>query len=67
MSLMSYVVENTLKYIQTMPKERRKLIGQFFTSAETAQFMAEMFSKPKKEFLSILDPGAILSHFFSSI
>jgi len=38
---------------------KRKAIGQFFTSAETAQYMAEMFEKPKKIELSILDPGAV--------
>jgi adenine-specific DNA-methyltransferase len=56
--LINNVVEATLKYLQTMPKEKRKAIGQFFTSTETAQYMATMFDKPKKKELSILDPGA---------
>lgn len=56
--LIDYVIEATLKYLHTMPKEKRKLIGQFFTSAETARYMATMFNKPRKNELRILDPGA---------
>ncbi len=56
--LIDNVLCATLKYLEGMPKEKRKLIGQFFTSVETAQFMAIMFEKPKKKELSILDPGA---------
>lgn len=42
-----------------MPKAMRKKYGQFFTSKETAMFMAELFdiSQNKSE-LKILDPGA---------
>lgn len=56
--LIDNVVNETLKYLESMPKERRKEIGQFFTSTETAQYMATMLEKPKKKALSILDPGA---------
>lgn len=56
--LIDYIIEATLKYLHTMPKEKRKLIGQFFTSAETARYMATMFNKPRKNELRILDPGA---------
>lgn len=42
-----------------MPKSCRKKYGQFFTSGETAVFMASMFDIPKaKESVSILDAGA---------
>lgn len=42
-----------------MPKSQRKKYGQFFTSKETAIFMASLFSIPiEKEELYILDPGA---------
>lgn len=57
-SLTSKVFEETLKYLEKMPKEKRKAIGQFFTSVETAHYMASMFVAPQKEDVSILDPGA---------
>ncbi len=57
-TLITNVAESTLKYLDGMPKEKRKVIGQFFTSTETAQYMASMFKKPNKSQLSILDPGA---------
>ena len=42
-----------------MPKKQRKAYGQFFTSKETARFMAGLFSMPaNKTEISILDPGA---------
>ena len=42
-----------------MPKAKRKKYGQFFTSKETAVFMAGLFSIPEdKPCLEILDPGA---------
>ena len=42
-----------------MPKQERKKYGQFFTSRETAEYMAGMFSDlDKKEEISILDAGA---------
>ena len=57
-TLLSSVFEKTIKYMEQMPKIRRKPYGQFFTSVETAQYMASMFSPPQKENLSILDPGS---------
>ena len=41
-----------------MPKFMRKKYGQFFTSPETAAFMADLFAIPLQESISILDPGA---------
>jgi len=41
-----------------MPKPIRKKYGQFFTSPETAVFMADLFAIPDKEVISVLDPGA---------
>lgn len=41
-----------------MPKSLRKKYGQFFTSPETAVFMASLFSIPSKKHISILDPGS---------
>lgn len=59
MSLIDYIAEQTTKYIENMPKTDRKKYGQFFTSKETAVFMASLFNIPhgKKELL-VLDPGA---------
>lgn len=57
-TLIDNVFNETLKYLKCMPKEKRKSIGQFFTSVETARYMASMFVAPKKETLSILDPGS---------
>ena len=57
-SLIDNVCEESLKYLEQMPKATRKAIGQFFTSPETAIYMASMFATPNKEKLSILDPGA---------
>ncbi len=55
--MLNYTLEQTDNYLQSMSKEKRKKIGQFFTSKETACFMASMISV-KKEHLKILDPGA---------
>lgn len=59
MSILDVTIKMTEKYIQSFPKEDRKKIGQFFTSKETAVFMAELFevSNDSTE-LSVLDPGA---------
>jgi len=57
-TLIESVFEETLKYLECMPKEKRKEIGQFFTSVETARFMASMFNAPQNETISVLDPGA---------
>ena len=59
MYLIDYIINQTSDYIERMPKERRKKNGQFFTSKETAVFMAGLFDVPKdKTCLFILDPGA---------
>lgn len=49
----------TQDIINSQPKENRKKIGQFFTSKETAVFMANMFDlKNVHDHVRILDPGA---------
>ena len=57
-SLIDNVFEETLKYLEGMPKTKRKEIGQFFTSVETARYMASMFECPCKSELTVLDAGA---------
>lgn len=55
--MLEYVIDKTKYYLDAMPKKTRKKIGQFFTSRETAIFMASLFDIPPKKHLSILDPG----------
>lgn len=58
MGLLDKIYEKTLDYLQTVPKEKRKKIGQFFTTPEIATFMVSMYSKPTKNSIRVLDPGA---------
>ncbi len=59
MSLIDFVATATSNYIEQMPKAQRKSYGQFFTSCETAQFMARLFDLDSiPSTVSILDPGA---------
>ncbi|HBW14518.1 MAG TPA: DNA methyltransferase [Proteiniclasticum sp.] len=52
------IYEITTTFLNSREKKERKQIGQFFTSIETAAFMASLFEIPSKDTLSILDPGA---------
>jgi adenine-specific DNA-methyltransferase len=56
--MLEIICKNTEDFIQKMPKSLRKQYGQFFTSIETARFMASLFSIPLKKEISILDAGA---------
>ncbi|MGN0466817.1 MAG: Eco57I restriction-modification methylase domain-containing protein [Lachnospiraceae bacterium] len=57
--MLEKVIEQTNKYIESMPREERKKYGQFFTSMETARFMAEMYNIPNHlNKVSVLDAGA---------
>ena len=59
MKMIDHVCAATVEYIDRMPKSKRKKYGQFFTSKETAVFMAGLFSIPEgRTSLIILDPGA---------
>lgn len=59
MNMIDYVIDATSKYVERMPKSLRKSYGQFFTSRETAVFMAELLEIPQNQrVISILDPGA---------
>lgn len=58
MSMIDHVFRVTNEYIAHMPKSMRKKYGQFFTSKETAVFMAGLFEIPNKTEISVLDPGA---------
>lgn len=57
--ILSEVVQNTNDFITNVPKSRRKKLGQFFTTASTAIFMANMFKIDfSKAHLELLDAGA---------
>ena len=57
--MLEYVAIKTSEYLNTVPKEDRKRKGQFFTSPETAVYMASLFSlKNMHDEVNILDPGA---------
>ena len=57
--MLDHVVEQTMEFLENMPKSKRKQKGQFFTSVETARFMADMFDLGNsKGCVSVLDPGA---------
>ena len=59
MSMVDFVMTATTEYIQRMPKNLRKKYGQFFTSKETAVFMAELVNISETiENISVLDPGS---------
>lgn len=59
MKLIDYVIELTNEYMESMSKDVRKKYGQFFTSKETALFMASLFDLPSScKSISILDPGS---------
>ncbi len=57
--MLDYIMERTNQYIDSMPKKERKKYGQFFTSKETARFMAALFTIPENiSQIHILDAGA---------
>lgn len=56
--MLFYITQTTMAYLESMPKKDRKKIGQFFTSKETAEYMASLFAIPDKECISVVDPGA---------
>ena len=47
--MLEKIIENTSEYIDSMPKMERKKYGQFFTSIETARYMAELFEIPEDQ------------------
>lgn len=57
--MLEQIVALTNQYIDAMPKKERKKYGQFFTSKETAMYMAGLFNiNVEKEEISVLDAGA---------
>ncbi|MGL5786875.1 MAG: Eco57I restriction-modification methylase domain-containing protein [Bacteroidales bacterium] len=56
--LLDYIINQTEIFLNSKTKSERKLIGQFFTSKETAIYMSSLFDVPDKTSLEILDPGS---------
>lgn len=57
--MLEKIIELTNLYIDSKPKKERKKYGQFFTSKETARFMANLYEIPTgKQCVTILDAGA---------
>ena len=57
--MLEKIIQSTNEYIESMPKKERKKSGQFFTSMETARFMAQLYDiEEKSGKVSILDAGA---------
>lgn len=57
--MLNHAMNKTTEYIELMPKDKRKTFGQFFTSMETAAFMASLYNIPEyKNEINILDAGA---------
>ena len=46
--MLEKIIELTNEYIESMPKKERKKYGQFFTSMETARFMAGLYKVDEK-------------------
>lgn len=57
--MLDRIIERTNKYIDSMPKKERKKYGQFFTSKDTARYMAGLYNiLANQAKVSILDTGA---------
>lgn len=57
--LLEKVIANTNDFLANVPKSQRKKMGQFFTPASIARYMARLFTMDlSKKSLNILDPGA---------
>lgn len=57
--MLDYVINTTADFLESMPKAVRKKKGQFFTSRETAEFMADLFDYSRLQgSITVLDPGA---------
>lgn len=57
--MLEKIYGKTIDYISSMPKQKRKKYGQFFTDINTARYMANLFSDVNDlETINVLDPGA---------
>ena len=57
--MLGQIIENTDSFIASVPKDKRKKYGQFFTNVTTAKFMASLFNFDlSKSDINVLDAGA---------
>ena len=57
--MLNEIIKQTQLFLSKISKDDRKKKGQFFTSKETAEYMASLFDLDKfSQAISILDPGA---------
>lgn len=57
--MLEKIIDLTNQYIDKMPKKERKKYGQFFTSMETARFMAGLYNiSENMDKVKVLDAGA---------
>lgn len=57
--MIKLIIENTDRFMSTVPKAKRKKYGQFFTNVTTAQYMASLFDfDTTKSQIDLLDAGA---------
>ncbi|MBD5491374.1 MAG: N-6 DNA methylase [Lachnospiraceae bacterium] len=57
--MLEKIIDLTNHYIDNMPKKERKKYGQFFTSIETARFMAGLYNiSESMDEVKVLDAGA---------
>lgn len=57
--MLEHIMNSTAVFLKNMPKTKRKKKGQFFTSKETAEFMANLFDfESFGNTVNLLDPGA---------
>jgi adenine-specific DNA-methyltransferase len=57
--MLNEVLENTERFMSSVPKAKRKAYGQFFTNVTTAKYMASLFCFDlSKTQIEILDAGA---------
>ena len=47
--MLDCIIDRTNQYIDMMPKKERKKYGQFFTSKDTARFMADLYQIPAEK------------------
>lgn len=58
-NILAEVVKNTNDFVSNVPKSKCKKFGQFFTTASTARYMANLFNIDfSKNHLELLDAGA---------
>ena len=57
--MLNEILTKTSEFLKSMPKSKRKKKGQFFTSKETAVFMASLFDTERfGNEITVLDPGS---------